>query len=331
MNPQRPSLPSASPHTTSHLRRAGPHQQSLYPLGGDHKWPSDALYKVAIHKSIACGRAKKSSLFSRSLRLGTRCSASRTAPPKPKPTGHTASGKSRQASPTHGFHVPSYTPSDIVSPGSTLRRGLVRVWPCRKIHLYGESKKSTHDHQTHLPSRTHQTDFVRFEPAPTRLGLATGALAASQAPRGWFLGAKRWKPPLSPLETTKSESPPTFFFPSYTPSDIVSPHSTLRWGRVRERTARKIHLYGKSKKSTHGHQTHLPSCTHHSDFDKISIPLHCKRPANTKMRPRRPRRRQLGLTSPPPHPHHAVDGDDGGCTHRAKHQDVRLDELFRMV
>ena len=207
MNPQRPSLPRASPHTTSHLRRAGPHQQSLYPEG-DHKWPSDALYKVAIHRSIACGRAKKDSLFSRSLRLGTRCSASRTAPPK-----CTASGKSGQAPPNHGFNVPSYTPSDVVSPGSTLRWALVRVWPCRKIHLYGESKKSTHDHQTHLPSRTHQTDFVRFEPAPTRLGLPQGRWPPQRRRRGWFLGAKRWKPPLSPLETTKSKSPPTFFFP----------------------------------------------------------------------------------------------------------------------
>lgn len=196
------------------------------------------------------------------------------------------------------------------------------VWGIEKI----DSRPPNSSPVTHAPDGLRQIRAGADEVRP-----ATGALAALQAPRGWFLGAKRWKPPLSPLETTKSESPPTFFFPSYTPSDIVSPHSTLRWGRVRERTARKIHLYGKSKKSTHGHQTHLPSCTHHSDFDKISIPLHCKRPASTKMRPRRPRRRQLGLTSPPPHPHHAVDGDDGGCTHRAEHQDVRLDELFRMV
>ena len=77
-------------------------------------------------------------------------------------TGHTTAGKPGHAPPTHGFHVPSHTPSDTVSPANTLWWAPVRVWPCRKIHLYGESKKSTHDHQTHLPARTHQTDLVRI-------------------------------------------------------------------------------------------------------------------------------------------------------------------------
>ena len=96
------------------------------------------------------------------LRLGTRCSASRTAPPKPTPRAHHR-WKSRQASPTGQICVPSHSPSDIVSSHSKLRWALVRFWPCRKIHLYGESKKSTHGHQIHLPSRTHQRDSVRIE------------------------------------------------------------------------------------------------------------------------------------------------------------------------
>ncbi|GKD22009.1 hypothetical protein Tco_1223712, partial [Tanacetum coccineum] len=53
--------------------------------------PQDALYKDETGPE-ARNRAEKGSLFSRSLRLGTRCSASRTAPPKPKPTGHTTAG-----------------------------------------------------------------------------------------------------------------------------------------------------------------------------------------------------------------------------------------------
>ena len=33
---------------------------------------------------------------------------------------------------------------------------------------------------------------------------------------------------------------------------------------------RQIHLYGKSKKSTHGHQTHLPARTHQSQIAKTT-------------------------------------------------------------
>ena len=101
------------------------------------------------------------------LRLGTRCSASRTAPPKPTPRAHHR-WKSRQASPTGQICVPSHSPSDIVSSHSKLRWALVRFWPCRKIHLYGESKKSTHGHQTHLPARTHRSQMAKSTHARTR-------------------------------------------------------------------------------------------------------------------------------------------------------------------
>ena len=123
------------------------------------------------------------------LRLGTRCSASRTAPPKPTPRAHHR-WKSRQASPTGQICVPSHSPSDIVSSHSKLRWALVRFWPCRKIHLYGESKKSTHGHQIHLPSRTHQRDSVgisptaRFRPGHrgfSRLPGAVGLIFRGQA------------------------------------------------------------------------------------------------------------------------------------------------------
>jgi hypothetical protein len=100
----------------------------------------------------------------------------------PKCQGTPPVGRRMQAAQSQGFRVPPHTPSDIVSPASTLWWALVRVWPCRKIHLYGESKKSTHDHQTHLPARTHQTDLVRIRADDGEYSLATGALAASQAP-----------------------------------------------------------------------------------------------------------------------------------------------------
>ena len=54
---------------------------------------------------------------------------------------------------------------------------------------------------------------------------------------------------------------PILFFLSYSPSDMGLPRSTLRWARVRIFACREIHLYGESKKSTHGHQTHLPART----------------------------------------------------------------------
>ena len=52
------------------------------------------------------------------------------------------------------------------------------------------------------------------------------------------------------------------FHLSHSPSDMGLPRSTLRWARVHVCARRQIHLYGKSKKSTHGHQTHLPARTH---------------------------------------------------------------------
>ncbi len=57
-----------------------------------------------------------------------------------------------------------------------------------------------------------------------------------------------------------------FFLPSHSPSDMGLPRSTLRRALVRVCACRQIHLYGKSKKSTHGHQTHLPARTHQRHF-----------------------------------------------------------------
>ena len=162
-------------------------------------------------------------LSNRSLRLGTRCSASRTAPPKPTPRAHHR-WKSRQASPTGQICVPSHSPSDIVSSHSKLRWALVRFWPCRKIHLYGGSKKSTHGHQIHLPSRTH-----------------------------------------------------------------------------------------------------------HLVFDKISIPAATKSNADHGLEALPARSPPNRLTSPAPTAHPPIGGDDVGCTHPARYQNVRLGELYRMV
>jgi hypothetical protein len=147
-----------------------------------------------------------------SLRLGSRCSALPNKPRLSVRAHH--QGKAHASRTIPGFRVPPHSPSDIVSPASTLWWARVRVWPCRKIHLYGESKKSTHDHQTHLPARTHHSDLVKIRPTTARSSPDSAAsVVTALEPQGagalWLpqlgrdLGAERWKPALSPLDPTK--------------------------------------------------------------------------------------------------------------------------------
>ena len=84
--------------------------------------------------------------------------------------------------------------------------------------------------------------------SPHRLASAVGA------------GPKTPVSPLQPLASLQTAS--FFFFLSYSPSDMGLPPGTLRWALVHVCACRQIRLYGKSKKSTHGHQTHLPARTH---------------------------------------------------------------------
>ena len=131
---------------------------------------------IGSHRTERWGRLEGDELYPRGNHLGsslyltrrvldpgTGCPASWTAPPElseDRPTGGAV-----QARPAVGpfgaplFHL-SHSPSDMGLPRSTLRWALVHVCACRQIHLYGESKKSTHGHQTHLPARTHQRQMA---------------------------------------------------------------------------------------------------------------------------------------------------------------------------
>lgn len=53
-----------------------------------------------------------------------------------------------------------------------------------------------------------------------------------------------------------------FFVPSYIPTDRLLVESSPDPARAPLFFFRKIHLYGKTKKSTHGHQNQKPYCTH---------------------------------------------------------------------
>ena len=67
---------------------------------------------------------------------------------------------------------------------------------------------------------------------------------------------------LSPLHFP---SPGSFFFvPSYLPTEELLVADTPDRARAPLFIFRKIHLYGKTKKSTHGHQNQKPYCTHFS-------------------------------------------------------------------
>ena len=125
--------------------------------GGDELYPRVNLGSSASQKQKA-------------LRPGTGCPASWTAPPESSEDGSTVGVTQAQFSAElflRPFNRPSHSPSDMGLPRSTLRWALVRVCACRQIHLYGVLKKSTHNHQTHLPARTHQRHFASslFPPA----------------------------------------------------------------------------------------------------------------------------------------------------------------------
>ena len=182
------------------------------------------------------------------------------------------------------FNRPSHSPSDIGLPHSTLRWALVHVCTCRKIHLYGESKKSTHGHQTHLPARTHQSktasECVHKGAKPTEAAGKAAALLLQQCARRAVTVGAGAVAPVCPLQLRRSRTP--FFLPSHSPSDIGLPHSTLWWALVHVCACRQIRLYGEPKKSTHGHQTHLPARTHQRHFASGLSPP--PRPPTTRAR-----------------------------------------------
>ena len=78
-------------------------------------------------------------------------------------------------------------------------------------------------------------------------------------------GAVQARPAVGPFGA------PSFHL-SHSPSDMGLPRSTLRWAPVHVCARRQIRLYGKSKKSTHGHQTHLPARTRQRQMASGSSP-----------------------------------------------------------
>ena len=171
--------------------------------------------------------------------------------------------------------------------------------------------------------RQQSKETVTFPTEALRLGTRCSA-SRTAPPKPTPRAHHRWKP---------RQASPTgrIRVPSHSPSDIVSSHSKLWWALVQKCTCRKIHLYGESKKSTHGHQIHLPSRTHHLVFDKISIPTATKSNPDHGLEPLPARSPPNRLTSPAPTAHPPIGDDDVGCTHRPKYQNLRLDELYRMV
>lgn len=115
----------------------------------------------------------------------------------------------------------------------------------------------------HLPAHTHQRR--RREPRGSKAGDPWGFV-------GYRAAATVDAGPKAPVSYCSCFPAAQFFFPPHSPSDMGLPRSTLRWALVRVCTCRKIHLYGEPKKSTHGHQTHLPARTHQRQLVSGSLP-----------------------------------------------------------
>jgi hypothetical protein len=128
------------------------------------------------------------------------------------------------------FNRPSHSPSDIGLPHSTLRWALVHVCTCRQIRLYGESKKSTHGHQTHLPARTHQSktasECAHKGTKPTEAAGKAAALLLQQCARRAVTVGAGAVAPVCPLQLRCSRT--LFFFPLIVPPTLVYP--TARCG-----------------------------------------------------------------------------------------------------
>lgn len=78
--------------------------------------------------------------------------------------------------------LPSHIPSDGVLVGRTPEPARGPLFIFRKIHLYGKFKKSTHDHQTTKPFRTHF--FQSRHAARSRLSDHNDGLQSLVAARG---------------------------------------------------------------------------------------------------------------------------------------------------
>lgn len=89
--------------------------------------------------------------------------------------------------------APSHIPSDPLLARSTPRRARGPILIFRKIHLYGETKKSTHGHTTAQPTCTHCRHSAR-DARPrqqSRLRIFPGATASRAAPQGALQGSYR--------------------------------------------------------------------------------------------------------------------------------------------
>ena len=169
-------------------------------------------------------------------------------------------------------------------PRSTLRWALVHVRSCRRIHLYGESKKidsrpPNSSPGTHAPEPDHQI-VTRGRPQRWCFGVARPAAAVGAGPK-------------APVKQPTAAHCSSLFLPPHSPSDMGLPRSTLRWALVHVRACRKIHLYGESKKSTHGHQTHPPARTHQSQL--VSVLLPPPRPPNAESPPHGSKRSRVSI------------------------------------
>ena len=242
-------------------------------------------------------------------------------PPLSWTWGTAPAGRRSKLRQTQVLLCPLIVPPTLFYPATRCVGALVQICKGRKIHLYGESKRSTHDHQTHLPKCTHQRDLVGI----SHPALSHSASALRSIAIGHFFNGQALETITKP---TKLELTPTFFFPPHSPSDIVLPRSTtcadsganlqgpensFVWG-IEEIDSRppnsspEMHFPTKLRQNFNSWATTTQKVNHH----------HPSRP---------PKHLAVAVAAPLPplHTHHE------GCTQQPKYRDVRLVETIRLV
>ena len=102
---------------------------------------------------------------------------------------------------------PLIVPPTWVYPAARCGGALAHVCTCRQIHLYGEPKKSTHHHQTHLAAHTHQSKTASDEAV-------------------WEGGCRHRRCCSACMPTAAALLSLAFLLPSHSPSDMCLPRST---------------------------------------------------------------------------------------------------------
>lgn len=133
---------------------------------------------------------------------------------------------------------------------------------------------------------------------------------------------------LGPLEATKSEPTPTFFFSlSYTLRHRITPQHCVRGSRARPHLPENSFVWGIPKVDSRPPNSspgmHAPAFLRQNSRPR-SHTHHQMRPPHASL----PRKR---LTSPPPPTHLQPTTHHAGCTQHEKYQNVRLVKFFRVV